>query len=96
MHIYIYIYIFLIRYVFKAQGSIPGAPKKTYEYIPYQIFLKKPKRIYEYIPYQICVKAYGSRPGAPKMIYEYIPYQICRKSLRGYMSIFLIRYVLKA
>ena len=43
-YIYIYIYIksfrgymdiFLSRYVLKAQGSRPGAPKRMYEYIPY-------------------------------------------------------------
>ena len=27
--------IFLIRYVLKAEGSRPGAPKRIYEYIPY-------------------------------------------------------------
>ena len=27
--------IFLLEYVLKAQGSIPGAPKRIYEYFPY-------------------------------------------------------------
>ena len=30
-----YMSISLIRYVLKAQGSRPGAPKRIYEYIPY-------------------------------------------------------------
>ena len=41
---------FLIRYVLKAWGSRPGAPKM----------------IYEYIPDEISLKAWGSRQGAPK------------------------------
>ena len=52
--------------------------------------------------------AWGSRPGAPKRIYEYIPDQnslfdmswnlteIDQELKGGYMSIFRIRYVLKA
>ena len=28
--------IFLIKYLLKAQGSRPGDPKRTYEYIPYE------------------------------------------------------------
>ena len=35
-----YMSIFLIRYVLKAWGSRPWAPKKIYEYIPYQILFK--------------------------------------------------------
>ena len=53
-----YMSIFLIRYVLKACGSRPGAPKMIYD-----IFLIR------YV-----LKAQGSRPGAPKSIYEYIPY----------------------
>ena len=29
-----YVSIFLLEYVLKAQGSIPGAPKGIYEYFP--------------------------------------------------------------
>ena len=32
--------VFLIRYVLKAWGSRPWAPKRIYEYIPYQICFK--------------------------------------------------------
>ena len=53
-----YMSTLLIRYVLKARGSKPWAPK----------------RIYEYIPIRYVLKVWESIPWAPRRIYEYIPY----------------------
>ena len=74
--------MFLIKYLSKASRHRLGDPKRTYEYIPYQISLKCMEEVDQetqrglmsifFIKYLL--KARGSRPGDPKRTYEYIPY----------------------
>ena len=75
MSIFLIRYVLTNKYVLKAYGSRPGAPKRIYEYIPFQIcpessggymdiyslldMSQKLKKIYECIPYCICLKSLG-------------------------------------
>ena len=74
--------IFLIRYVLKAWGNRPEAPRRLHEYIHYWICGKKLRTVdhglqrgcMSIFSIRCVLKSYGNKPGTPRRIYEYIPY----------------------
>ena len=73
--------IVLIRYVLKAYGSSPRAPKRRMYEISSKSY-EKPMKIDQELQrgymsiflIRYASKAQGSRPGASRRIYEYTPY----------------------
>ena len=97
--------IFLIRYVLKAWGSGPGAPKRIYEYIPYHLdMFEKLKEVDHELQrgyMSIFLVKYILKASEDIWIYSLLDMswklkEVDQELQRGCMSIFLIRYVLKA